>query len=68
MAKAAPFPYVTTNCEEVISTGLVGSEVGVDGWEVGVGVDVIAGVGDMNGLPGTLVGGIGVGVLVSMSV
>jgi hypothetical protein len=52
----------------VISTGLVGSEVGVDGWEVGVGVDVIAGVGDMNDLPGTLVGGIGVGVLVSMSV
>ena len=44
MEIAAPFPYVATTCDEVISAGLVGSAVGVGGWEVAVGVGVIAGM------------------------
>ena len=59
---------MVTICEGVISAGLVGSIVGVGCCEVGVAMGVIAGVGDMYGLPGSLVGGIGVGVLVSKGV
>ena len=66
MAKAAPIPYVEATCDGVISTGLVGSVVGVAGGKVDAGVGVIVGVGEINGLPGILVGGIAVGVLVSM--